>query len=487
MKKEQVKNPDLNNFQLSFLKYCQEFEMLEKNDKVLVSYSGGADSTALVHTLSHLKNIYNLDISVLHINYQLRGAESDSDEEFARKFCKNLNLKIDVRKFKLEQKKGIENQTRIIREEIFQEYLKNKKIDKIALGHNKNDQAETMLFRLIRGTGITGIKGILPVNDKKIHPLLKFGRDEIRTYLRSLSLSWVDDSSNSNTIYDRNKIRLELIPWVIQNLNTNVVERLSLSASIFRETDEYFRNIIKSKINRMIISQTKNAICFDIKAVLKMESLLRFYLFRETFRLITDFEKDFYHSHFLEIEKILSSKGSKKITISHSIIIMKSYDELQFSKSLTPKTNFIKKKKVIERYKLETLFDGYRLQMQKVGKDEFDKSNLSQKNIAFFDFDKISFPLTLRYRKDGDKFIPFGMKSSKKIKNFFIDNKVKLELRDKIILLCDANKIMWVTNFRIDQEFAITEETINILKLELIDNNSKPNRNLMRKRKKEVL
>ena len=193
-----------------FEQFATDKKILEKGDHILVGFSGGADSTALLTALWHLRTKYKLSILVAHVNYNLRGDDSIADADFVKNFCFKRNISLVIKDVKINDAKGLEAKAREIRFNWFNQLLRMYKMDKIALGHNKKDQAETVIFRLMRGAGLPGLKGIAPNADGVIHPLLPFHREEIEQFLKDNKHTWREDKSNQESIYSRNKIRNEL-------------------------------------------------------------------------------------------------------------------------------------------------------------------------------------------------------------------------------------------------------------------------------------
>ncbi|MFC1888091.1 tRNA lysidine(34) synthetase TilS, partial [Candidatus Cloacimonadota bacterium] len=227
-----------NKFLEKFEQFVQNNKLISRGDKILVGFSGGADSTALLLALWHLKSRLNFSLLAAHVNYNLRGKDSLEDAEFVKEFCFNRNISIVLKDMELDQSGSLENNARDIRFDYFNTLAKLYKVNKIALGHNISDQAETILFRLFRGSGFTGIKGITPISGKLIHPLMSFSRTEIINFLQDEEIGWREDKTNQENAFSRNVIRNELIPWIEENLNPNVIEKLYNTGKIFRETDE---------------------------------------------------------------------------------------------------------------------------------------------------------------------------------------------------------------------------------------------------------
>jgi tRNA(Ile)-lysidine synthase len=454
-----------------FLKKFENFvlkhQLIKKDDKIMVGFSGGADSTSLLLALWHLKSQYNFSILAVHINYNLRGNDSLKDEEFVKKFCFDRNISLVIKSIKMKSKKNLENNAREIRFNYFNKLVKSYKVTKIALGHNISDHAETMIFRMFRGAGYAGIKGITPKSGILMHPLISFTRQEITDFLEEENIQWREDVSNKNNNFTRNKIRNELLPWIKENLNSKVIEKIYLTGSIFSETDEILRDLARRKIFTSRLKHSKYDFSYSLNILRKVKPVIRFYIYKEIFGLITGSEKDFYHYNFEEIESIIFSSGSKKISLPNNVNVLKEYNDLIFIKK-----DVLEKVDVNNHRKISTLrnrltFEDNRIIMKKLKKIDHKHNLYEDKSTIYIDLDKSSFPIVVRHRQPGDKFYPLGMEHPKKIKDFFIDEKVPKFERDKVLIFCDKNKIIWVAGLRVDNRVAITSKTNNILKIKI--------------------
>ncbi len=455
------------NFIEKFERFSIWNKLFNRGDKILVGFSGGSDSTALLHVLWHLRSKYKLTILAAHINYNLRGNDSLADEEFVKDFCFQRNISVVVKNAKIKKKKSLELQARNIRFKQFSNLAKLYKLNKIALGHNKNDQAETVMFRLLRGSGYTGLKGIVPIKEKLIHPLLPFTKDEIKQYLENEKIEWREDRSNKNNTFSRNKIRNELIPWLSENMNPKVTDKLYQTAMIFNETDEILRDRAKRKLHKALIKHSKDEYKLSLKEIKNTRPIIRYYLYREIYQQLSNSENDFFQNNFLEIEKIIDAKGSKKIKLPYKIDVLKEYYELTFYNTSGRKKIDIKNKKEISSLRNRMTFEDFRIIMKKLKKLPHKRYLFEDKNTVYLDYDKTSFPLFIRHRSPGDKFFPLGMEHPKKIKDFFIDEKIPKFDRDKILIFCDREKIIWVAGLRIDNRVALSEKTGNILMIRI--------------------
>ena len=458
---------NINGFIERFEQYSVKHKLFKSGEKILVGFSGGADSTALLLALWHLKSKYGYSLLAAHVNYDLRGEDSKLDEQYARKFCFDRNISIVVKNITIDSTSNVENHAREVRFKYFNNLRKLYKIQKIVLGHNREDQAETLLFRMFRGSGYTGIKGISPITDDVVHPLLSFSRKDITSYLELEGIKWREDLSNKDNTYSRNKIRNQMIPWIQEHLNPNVVTKLYETAEIFSETDDILESLAKRRFLKAQIKHSKDECRLSTKIIKKTRSVLRYYVYKEAYSRINGNSKDFYHNNFIEIENLLTSDGSKQIYLPNNVYVFKEYDELIFTNIDFSKSENIENEKEITSLRNRSTFEDYRIIMKKLKKMPTKRNLFEDKDIAYLDLDKTSFPITIRHRKPGDRFHPLGMQHNKKLKDFLIDEKVPKFDRDKVLIFCDKEKIIWLAGYRIDDRVVTSEQTQNILQISI--------------------
>ncbi len=456
-----------NGFLAKLDNFCQRNKILRKDDKVIVGISGGADSTALLIALWKLRHYYRFSFLAAHVNYNLRKGDSKKDEEFVKNICFERNIPLVIKNVTITSESDLENQARNIRFEFFSQLKKNYKMKKILLGHNRKDQAETFLFRLFRGAGYTGISGIQPNAGDIAHPLLPFSRKEIETFLRNENIQWRDDLSNQNNKYSRNILRNELLPWLQDNVNNDVINKIYQTSQIFLQTDRILHNLAKRRLHKAKSHIEEGMICLDLKYILKLPEVLRFYLYREIYGDLKGDFKDFYHANFEAIESLLKKNGTIKIDLPHKIKVFKEYESLIFADHELKVNIDLNHQKKIRHIRNRLTFEDYRLIMKKMKKIPSRRKLTDDDNVAYIDLDKTAFPIYIRHRQPGDKFCPLGMKHSKKLKDFFIDEKIPKFERDSILILWDEEKIIWVAGHRIDDRVATSSETKNILMLKI--------------------
>lgn len=452
------------------MKYIKENLMFDKGDKVIVAVSGGPDSTCLLYILNGLKEELGITLVGAHINHCLRGDESDKDEEYAKKTCESLGMnfyskKVDIHKISEERNLSCEMAGREIRYDFFKELIVKLKANKVALAHNANDQAETILMRIMRGTGIAGMIGIRPVRDKiYVRPILHLSRKKIENYCMINNISPRIDKSNLENIYARNKVRLELIPYIEENFNKDIVKTLNRLSDIVKTDNEYLENVSQKEFENCceIVEQRViiNKSAFGLHEAI-LSRIVRSALLAVNHNLY-NFEK-IHISNIIDLQK---HDTGKSIMLPQNIIVENSYGDIQiyiYVKAIEDYNNEyylkINEKNIIHSLNKVIKID-VKSKMQYM---EF----IGNDYIKYFDYDKIVEPITLRYRKDGDKFTPLGMIGNKKINDLFIDLKIPKAKRNEIPLICFGNDIGWVVGYRVSEKFKVLKDTKNILQIRI--------------------
>ncbi|WP_027625372.1 tRNA lysidine(34) synthetase TilS [Clostridium lundense] len=451
------------------LNTIEENNMIKKGDKIVVGVSGGPDSMCLLHILNSISKEYCIEVVAAHINHCLRGEEADKDEEYVREFCKINNLdfystKVDINKLSKEKNLSCETAGREARYSFFKKIMKDVNGTKVALAHNANDQCETILMRIMRGTGIEGLAGIKPVRDNiYIRPLINTTRSEIEEYCILNKLNPRIDKTNLETIYTRNKVRLELIPYIRENFNKDiigVINRLSMNVDVDRSyiesmAEKSFKQYTKMKENRIII--LKDAFC-EHRAIVTR-------IIRYSINYIKGNLYNYEKVHIDGIIDLQKNETGKEILLPGAIKVINNYGDIHIFKYF-PRNDIKQKDEYILRLGNNYINNDFTVELELLDAKEITELDKND-NIKYFDFDKINGNIVLRYRKDGDRFTPIGMKGSKKLKDFFIDLKVPKEERNKIPLICFNNDIAWIVGYRVSENFKVKKTTKNILKIKI--------------------
>ncbi|MCG6534120.1 MAG: tRNA lysidine(34) synthetase TilS [Syntrophales bacterium LBB04] len=442
-------------------------QMISDGDSVIVAVSGGPDSVCLLHILNELKDELRLHLVVAHFDHGLRPAEDETETAFVRALAESLKLPFGTARGHLLAKKirgSWEEVARNARYAFLERIRKKHRAQKIALGHNLNDQAETILMRLLRGSGSSGLTGMPPCRDGSIiRPLIEIERAEIENFLKSRELTSVTDSSNLKADYLRNKIRLELMP-LLEVHQPQLAHLLAQTAEILRDEDEYLEQIAEAWFARNMELSPDHTFTVPITSFLNLPVALRRRVIRN---MIGKVKKDLRRISWDHIEAFQRlAEGEKPQTSQNlpgSLTVRRTYDHLIISTSINKKPRPL-------HYTLEGpgTYDlkeiGRRLSVEEIR----NRKSLRLRGSAWtalLDAGKLRFPLTLRNFRAGDRFIPFGMKGHKKLKDFFVDLKVPLEQRYSTPILCCDDTPVWVCGFRIDDRFKVTAETKRVLKI----------------------
>jgi tRNA(Ile)-lysidine synthase len=426
-----------------FQKYVLKNRLFRTENRVLLAVSGGIDSMVMSHLFIKL----GMRTGIAHCNFSLRGAESDKDEELVRKFAGKNKIPFYSVRFKTKEysaEKGISVQmaARYLRYEWFEKIREENNYDLIAVGHNLNDNIETLIINLTRGTGLTGLAGMRPASDRVIRPLLFASRKRIEKYCVDNQIPYREDRSNVDTKYTRNKIRHKVLP-VLMEINPSIEETLNETAERVAGADEILASYI-DRIRREISSERDGITLFDVKKLLSLKPL-KPYLF-EIFAPfgITSGTTD-------DLVYLLTGQSGKKIlTRSHRII--RNRKELL----IYPLTGDRKENYIINSIEDLTSFTG--IVSAGIITRPSDYNIPDNQNIACIDFDKIKFPLMIRRWKSGDLFYPLS--------DHFTDRKFSLVQKEQAMILESDSKIVWIIGERLDDRFRVTESTSRILRIE---------------------
>lgn len=451
------------------LKTIEENKLIKEKDNILIGLSGGPDSMALLYLLKDIQEKLDFRLYIAHVNHGLRGEDALSDENFVRDKAKELNLPFYIKKADMlayGRERGISSEEagREIRYNFFKEILLKLGGGKIAVAHNKNDQAETLLMRIIRGTGIDGLKGMDFINGNIIRPILNVSREDIESYIEENKIETVLDKTNLQSIYTRNRIRLELIPYLEENFNPNILEGLWRLSKIASIDSNFLDNYSKKRYNFLLKNKSKNCIILDGDLFENEDISIKQRIIRRGILDLNNTLQGVSGDHIISIMDLHNSGNTgKEVHLANGIIVKTSYGNLIFEKNDSGPQEDFEFKLANGINKFEEL--GISINISVLSLEEFknDKKGLG---VRYFDYDRIRGTLRLRNRRNGDRFRPFGMKGSKKLKDYFIDEKIPRDLRDRIPLILDGEDIIWVTGYRTSDIYKIDENTSNILKID---------------------
>jgi tRNA(Ile)-lysidine synthase len=451
-------------------KTIQNLEMLQPGDRVVVGVSGGADSIALLHALWEIRRDLHLSLVVAHLDHGLR-PEARQERAFVRKVSRELGVpfvgrKVDVRGWQKEKNLALQEAARELRYGFFLDVAKSQKASKIALGHTADDQAESVIMRLLRGSGTRGLAGIPPLRDGIfVRPLIETWREEIEAFLQEKKINYLTDPSNQSLHFLRNRVRHELLP-ILQQYNPRIRQNLVQMAELFREEEEFWQERIEEKFPSLVRLQKKTSLTLDIPSLMEQPRPLRFRLLRYAIEKIAGNLRKMSFAHVFGIEGLLqSAEPNKSLKIPQGIHIIKTYQALTLTKLKEEILPFDYNVPAPGQIEIAEIDRGMRFAIQFVkGRQRIDRAA----SVAQLDFDQIDFPLQIRSVRPGDRFQPLGMEGEKKVKDLFIDCKIPGYQRKRIPLLFKGDQLLWVAGLRIDHRLRLKPDTHRILRVELI-------------------
>ncbi|HOW55946.1 MAG TPA: tRNA lysidine(34) synthetase TilS [Syntrophorhabdaceae bacterium] len=449
----------------NILKLIKKEGLIIPGDRVLLGFSGGIDSATLLSILLEVRKELPFDLAIAHINHLLRKEESDRDEEFARQAALQHGLlfflkREDAKEYALSKGLSVQHAGRDIRYCFFDETAQREGYTKIAVAHNLDDQVETFLMRVIKGTGIRGLSSIPLARGRIIRPLLYTCRSDISAYAASRPVLFVQDSSNDKTVYERNFIRHRIIP-LMSELNPAFRGKVISLLADLTEINRLFDDRKHSFLGRHARKGT-NETTVKIGALKDMDKET---LFRVLSDVITSFRPLFIplREHIRLIENMISSdRPNLRLSLPSSLLVRKTYDRLVFSTKPLP----LPIAQAFPVHEGRNPIAPLDVEIILMSSEKRPSSYPKSASTAYFDLDKLG-ALTVRTFLDGDRFRPLGMKEPLKLKDFFIARKVPIELRRKIPLLLSGDSIIWVAGHRIDERYKIDENTKRVLKVTL--------------------
>ncbi|MCU5874301.1 tRNA lysidine(34) synthetase TilS [Clostridioides difficile] len=451
------------------LSTINKHNLIQKGDKIVLGLSGGPDSVCLLHVLNRLKKDFNIEIYAAHLNHQIRGIEAQKDALYVSKLCEDMGIvffvkSINVPKYCENEGLSLEEGARKLRYEMFYEIKDKIKANKIAIGHNLNDQAETVMMRIMRGTGLKGLKGIDYIRDNCIiRPILDVERNEIEEYCEAYNLNPRIDKTNLENIYTRNKIRLDLLPYMKDNFNSNVIESIVRMSNSLKSDNDYIEKEAEAKFREVSNVKEKGFVEINLDDFVCLHDAIKVRVLRNSIKHIlgdTNFVDQRHIEDILSLED--NSKVNKMLTLPRNIFVYRKKDsiiltneeivneEIEFYYNV-PSNGFIKIKEL--KQIIET---------QVMSIDRYKSMKLDNSSKGF-DFNKVKGGIVIRSRRQGDK-IKLAM-GSKKVKDLFIDLKIPREERCKIPIITDSEGIICVGDYKISENYKIDENTKEVLKI----------------------
>ena len=432
----------------TFKKHINEQLPFLKNKKLILTISGGIDSVVLAYLCHDLK----LNVALAHCNFNLRGEESDADEAFLVDLANNLDLELFIESFDTKQyaedaKLSIQMAARELRYRWFEELVDLLHFDYVLTAHHADDNLETFLINLSRGTGIEGLTGIPEINDYIVRPLLPFSRNEIIDYAQANDIKWREDSSNSSTKYLRNKLRHDVIP-VLKEINPQWLQNFKMTQEHLQDSkvliDDYMTQVYKD-----VVVFEDDVIKFNVSKLLKypnpkpyLYALLKSYKF----------------TAWDDIYSLLTAQSGKQV-FSATHRLLKNRDFLILS------INDDQEEVLESHFEISEDLNPIKTTFGTLIFETVSELENAPNNTIFIDKDVLKFPLIIRKWEQGDYFFPLGMRGKKKLSKYFKDEKLSLLEKEQVWVVCSNNQIVWVINRRSDNRFKVTADTTQILKI----------------------
>ena len=460
--------------------YIEKYHMIAPGDTVVTGVSGGADSVCLFLLLCMLKEQMDFQIVVVHVDHGIR-KEAKQDAAYVKRLCEEKGIPFvlveeDVKAYARAERLSEEEAGRKIRYRAFDNTIKNcvneEGKGRIAVAHNANDRAETMLFHLFRGTGLAGASGMKPVRDNIIRPILCLKRVEIEEYLREKQISFCIDHTNMEDTYTRNRIRNHIIPFAEKEICPGTVTHMCEAADILLETEMYIRRQAEDSYRNCVLREEERRVILDVDRLLAEDPLIRKQVLLQSLEMLTEGRKDITSVHIREIVNLLYKSGSKRISLPYGLMALKEYERLVIYRDGGEEE---KEEKIIAPESIPIAIPGKvkvpglgTVEMTLLAREEGKNVIFPEKSCTkWFDYDRITKSLMFRTRETGD-YLTINKKFSRKsLKDYMIGEKIPKDQRGNLYVLADGSHILWVPGYRISEYYKIKEDTKHILQVQI--------------------
>lgn len=465
-------------------KFIQKYHMLTCGDKVIAGVSGGADSVCLFLMLLELREKIGFDLIAVHVHHGLRGEAADQDQRFVEALCEQHRIPLEIFRVNLEsiakkRKQSLEEAGRMVRREAFDSVCQKYGGNKIALAHHQNDNAETLLWNLSRGTGLDGLGGIRPVNGKFIRPLLCMNRKEIEEYLSKRKQSYCIDETNAGTDYTRNKLRHLVLPILEEQVNSAAVRHMNETMEQIWELQEYMQEQVEAAYQECVQEHSEKACWIQIQqnSFETFPELIKKMVIRKGMEQVGGKKRDLSHKHVDVMMELMNKQVGRTLDLPYEMHAKRNYEGIRLEKRRTYSSGEEKKAEIMQECMSELNIPGEIILADrnlKVRCKILEKpKNLSIKDIPqkiytkWFDYDIIKSSLYIRTRQAGDNIVIDEKGHQKKLKSWFVDEKIPKEVRDSQLLLAENNDILWVLGHRMSQAYQVKQSTKWILQIEV--------------------
>lgn len=448
--------------------YIEKNQLFSPGDKIVVGVSGGADSVCLLHLLKAWQREWKLSLYVVHIHHGIRGKEADSDAAFVEELSKQLSLPFFLVEGKvpcIATELGIseEEAGRKFRYEEMERIRQERGADWIAVAHHRDDQAETVLFRLFRGSGVRGLAGMAPKRNRIIRPLLFAGRREIEMYLRQQDYAWCEDSTNKEFAYSRNRIRGQILPMAEEQINAQAGRHIAeVAADVARWRDYLERKALQAAEGIIVTKGEEELLLlepFEKQEEAVQEELIRLFITRRI-----PGAKDVMRIHYEQLWELIRQGTGKRLYLPGEMVVERCYDSLRLFRDREQPLEPISIACQVPSVNIVEMDSGlYRILLEVKNREELAGKIPEKDYTKWFDYDKINSGLTLRNPRDGDFFVMDEQGHRKKLARYYMDRKLARGLRNRQLVLADGSHILWAFPERISEDYKIKKNTKRVL------------------------
>ncbi len=444
----------------------EKYHMIQPGDRVLAGVSGGADSVCLLFILLEYREKVRFDIKVVHVEHGIRGEESLQDASYVEKLCQKLNVEyecvqVDIPAMAAAEKLSTEEAGRLARYRIFEEIRKSWQADKIAVAHNQNDQAETILWNLARGSGLDGAAGIRPVRDRIIRPLLECSRTEIEAYLKQKNIIWREDQTNQELDYTRNIIRNCLLPEMTEKLNAGTIQHLAQFGTEMQETREFLQELVEEACQKMVRIRP-GQVKIDLHQMKKEKEFLQERILRFCLKEVGCGLKDIQRKHIWAVRELVEKQSGRWIQLPGGWLARRTFDQLVIEQAAGD-SGEIQQQEILLKIPGETQTPWGTFTTAIISNE--NQSIPQKKYTKWLSYDKITTSIYLRGRRAGDFLVVNRQGGRKKLKSYFTEEKIPAEERDGIPLLTAGQEVLWAVGYRISEGYKVEKYTKEILEI----------------------
>lgn len=460
----------------------ERYRMLERDDRVGIAVSGGPDSVALLNVLCGLRDHLALRLVILHLNHGMRGEESDNDALFVTSLGAQLNIPVEAKKISIPQlKRRIKGTTEEIarneRYAFFRDAANLCHLNKIALGHTLDDQVETVLINIMRGSGLEGLRGMLPVRDGIfIRPLIETSREEVLMFLRKEGLGFTTDASNESGEYLRNRVRHFLIPAIERTFERPIAGNIRRLTEIMRLEDDFMKKVAEDTLKSWGVRKDTNEFRISTVQLRGIHEALRQRIVKEILEELSPGKNGIEYRHIQDVIELIESKGPHSVvSLPFSISARRNYDEVCITTGLTDNSARKSSSKGTTTTPFEYIVEiPGSVKIEETGEEIIvslvrpEEVHFESGKEAFMDYSTLILPLCVRNMREGDRIQPLGMKGHKKLKSVFIDEKIPWRKRRQLPLVVDGHSVVWIPRLRLSERVRVTETTEKVVKVRII-------------------